>query len=76
MPKKVPEEMIRLKPDCCDFCGTCVAVCPVDCIELGEFWLTIDDSACTRCMNCVYSCPVEALMFRQMGELDTAEDRV
>jgi ferredoxin len=76
MPKKVPEGAIKLKPDCCDFCGTCVAVCPVDCIELAEYRLTIDDSVCTRCMNCVYSCPVGALVFRSAGELETAEDKV
>ena len=76
MPKKIPDGMVWLKPDCCDFCGTCVAVCPVDCIELMEYRLSIDDDKCTRCMNCVYSCPVEALVFRPAGELDIAEDRV
>ena len=25
--------MIRIIENKCDFCGTCVAVCPVDCIE-------------------------------------------
>ncbi|MBU0517614.1 4Fe-4S binding protein, partial [bacterium] len=26
----------------CDYCGCCVAVCPVDCIELEETSLAID----------------------------------
>ncbi len=76
MSKKVPDGKVLLKPDCCDFCGTCVAVCPVDCIELAEYWLSIDEDVCTRCMNCVYSCPVEALVFRPAGELDAVEDGV
>ncbi len=76
MAKKVPDGKVLLKPDCCDFCGACVAVCPVDCIELMEYRLSIDDDVCTRCMNCVYSCPVEALVFRAAGELDAVEDRV
>ena len=76
MAKKVPEGTILLKADCCDFCGTCVAVCPVDCIELAEYRLSIDDDICTRCMNCVYSCPVEALVLYPTGELDVVEDRV
>ena len=69
MAKKAPDGRVLLKTDCCDFCGTCVAVCPVDCIELMESRLEINDYACTRCMNCVYSCPVEALVFRGAGEL-------
>ena len=44
----------------CDFCGTCVAVCPHDAIELPEVDLIITEK-CTRCMNCVYICPVRAL---------------
>jgi len=28
--------MIYIKENLCDFCGTCVSVCPVDCIELFE----------------------------------------
>jgi L-aspartate semialdehyde sulfurtransferase ferredoxin len=45
----------------CDFCGSCVAVCPHDAIELAESCLTILKDRCTLCMNCVYICPVRAL---------------
>ena len=44
----------------CDFCGTCVGVCPPDAIELMESDLRITEK-CTLCMNCVYICPVRAL---------------
>ncbi len=44
----------------CDFCGTCVGVCPHDAIELSENDLEITDK-CTVCMNCVYICPIRAL---------------
>lgn len=44
----------------CDFCGTCVSVCPHDSIDLSENDLLIDES-CTLCKNCVYVCPVRAL---------------
>ena len=46
--------------DMCDFCGTCVAVCPHDSIDLSENNLVINES-CTLCKNCVYVCPVRAL---------------
>jgi len=53
--------MIVLKQHTCDYCGTCVGVCPENCITLEESDLQIDDSICTRCMKCVWICPVEAL---------------
>ena len=28
--------MIKVDKDECDFCGACIAVCPVDCIDLFE----------------------------------------
>ena len=53
--------MIVVKEDRCDFCGTCVAVCPHDAINLYETRLEIDYDKCTLCMNCVYICPMESL---------------
>ncbi|MBD3376692.1 4Fe-4S dicluster domain-containing protein [candidate division KSB1 bacterium] len=53
-------ELLHLEKKC-DFCGTCVAVCPHDAIDLAEFHLTIIKDRCTLCMNCVYICPVRAL---------------
>jgi len=52
---------INQKNDLCDFCGTCVAVCPVDAIELFETRLIIDDDKCTFCMNCINVCPYACL---------------
>ena len=49
------------KKDLCDFCGTCVAVCPTDAIELREARLQIDKQKCTVCMNCVNVCPFACL---------------
>jgi ferredoxin len=45
----------------CDFCGCCVAVCPVDCIDLHEAQLFIDRQICILCGFCPKACPVEAL---------------
>ena len=55
--------MILVKEDMCDFCGTCVAVCPPDSIELKEAEIIIDIKTCTDCKLCVYVCPVETLEF-------------
>ncbi len=51
---------IKYNREICDFCGTCVGVCPHDAIELMECDLRITEE-CTVCMNCVYICPVRAL---------------
>ena len=52
--------MIEVKNDKCDFCGACVAVCPVDSIDLYEARIEIK-LTCIDCMLCVWICPVETL---------------
>ena len=52
--------MIGVINDKCDFCGTCVAVCPVDSIDLYEARIEIKPH-CIDCMLCVWICPVETL---------------
>ena len=42
----------------CDFCGTCVAVCPVDAIELKECSIRVIPETCIRCGDCVAICPL------------------
>ncbi len=52
---------IIFKRELCDFCGTCVAVCPHDAIDLSEADLYIIPDKCTLCMFCVQVCPIRAL---------------
>ena len=52
----------------CDFCGCCVAVCPVDCIELKEADISIDYNICIDCKLCLYICPIEVF-----EDVETAE---
>jgi ferredoxin len=54
------KSMIGVINDKCDFCGTCVAVCPFDAIDLYEARIEINQR-CTDCMLCVWICPVETL---------------
>lgn len=53
--------MIKLKENHCDFCGSCVSVCPTDAIELFESQLLIVEDKCIDCKNCVAICPIKAL---------------
>ena len=53
--------MIKIIENKCDFCGTCVTVCPVDCIEVREAAISIIDSVCIDCDLCVEICPILVL---------------
>ncbi len=57
--------MIEVINDKCDFCGACVAVCPVDSIDLYEARIEIKPT-CIDCMLCVWICPVETLAPMEM----------
>ena len=56
--------MIDIIENKCDFCGTCISVCPPDCIEVSESNISIDDDICIECNLCVYICPIEVLKER------------
>ena len=45
----------------CDYCGACVTICPVDCIEVRESSIRIDHPVCIDCDLCVIICPIEVL---------------
>ena len=53
--------MIKIIDNKCDFCGTCVSVCPVDCIEVREASISIINSICIDCDLCVEICPILVL---------------
>ncbi len=48
---------LKIAEELCDFCGACVAVCPLDCIILRENDIAIDFSQCDLCKNCLAACP-------------------
>lgn len=45
----------------CDFCGTCVAVCPFDALIVTENDVLIDHEKCSQCGLCTKICPMNAL---------------
>jgi ferredoxin len=65
--------MIHIKPNTCDFCGTCVGVCPEDCIELSEAEIKIIHPLCTDCNKCVWICPIEVFTFENTKKLSAKE---
>jgi len=60
---------VRVKVNSCDFCGSCVAVCPQDAIALDEAqwrWLA---ERCTLCAYCIQVCPMNALVWNDEAPL-------
>lgn len=66
MAKKRPKQLALLDEDICTGCDSCVAVCPVDCIDkvhdpkhpgyaMGV--CTIDMNRCIGCKLCAQVCP-------------------
>ena len=54
--------MIIIKQNKCDYCGCCVGVCPVNCIELKEADIEIIHEICIDCDLCVFVCPIDVLI--------------
>ena len=47
--------------DACIGCGSCVAVCPQNCIIQDEVPFVIKQENCLHCGNCMTACPVGAV---------------
>ena len=50
--------------DGCIGCGSCVAVCPQDCIRQDSIPFRIEQEHCLHCGNCMTACPVGAVVRR------------
>ena len=61
--------MIHIYNELCSYCGSCVAVCPENIIELVDLHLEIDQPQCTHCAKCIKGCPVGALAMEYRNKL-------
>jgi NAD-dependent dihydropyrimidine dehydrogenase PreA subunit len=54
--------ILRLTPENCIGCGSCVEVCPHRVFEMGEKIVEIRDAnGCMECGACALNCPADAL---------------
>ena len=50
--------------DSCIGCGSCMAVCPQECIRQDSIPFRIEQEHCLHCGNCMTACPVGAVVRR------------
>jgi len=50
--------------DSCIGCGSCMAVCPQECIRQDSIPFRIEQEHCLHCGNCMTACPVGAVIRR------------
>lgn len=54
--------------DMCNGCGTCVKVCPMNCIKLDHGRPAYRYARCVTCMACIHACPEKAIRFATLAE--------
>lgn len=58
---RVPNHSFVVDDDKCFGCGACIALCPVNVLDLQNRLAVVDEKNCTHCELCIPSCPVFAL---------------
>jgi pyruvate formate lyase activating enzyme len=56
----LPEPQIHRVETNCIHCGTCLRVCPQECLQPGDDFVKIDRLRCNVCGVCVRECPAGA----------------
>ena len=49
----------------CFGCAACIAVCPLDALELEGILAIVTEEKCTHCDLCIPVCPVHALEIKE-----------
>ena len=58
---RVTNHLFIIDNDKCYGCGACIALCPVNVLNLENRLAIVDEKNCTHCELCIPSCPVFAL---------------
>ena len=58
---RVPDHVFEDDDDKCFGCGACIALCPVNVLDLVDRMIIVNEEKCTHCELCIPSCPVSAL---------------
>ena len=62
---KRPGHVIVVDEEMCFGCAACIAVCPLDALELEGILAIPTEDKCTHCDLCIPVCPVHALEIKE-----------
>jgi Fe-S-cluster-containing hydrogenase component 2 len=65
---KLDHHVFVVDEDRCFGCAACVALCPVNALELVNILVYVEESTCTHCNLCIPACPVHALSIEPTGD--------
>ena len=65
-------DLFIVDDDRCYGCAACIALCPVDALNLEELLAIVDEPTCTHCELCIPACPVHALAIVPQEQADSA----
>ena len=58
---RLDRHLFVVDEDRCFGCAACIALCPVDALELEGLLAVVNEPECTHCEHCIPACPVHAL---------------
>lgn len=64
---RIPDHVFIIDEDLCYGCAACIALCPINIIELKDRLVVVEEEKCTHCELCIPSCPVFALSIKPNG---------
>lgn len=60
--------LIHLNEEKCYGDGSCISVCPKDCLSLSDSKAELNPQGCVQCGACIVQCPFDALFFTHNDE--------
>ena len=61
---RVPNHIFQVDDDRCFGCAACIALCPVNALDLVNQLAIVEEPICTHCNLCIPACPVFALSIK------------
>ena len=68
---RIPNHIFQVDEDRCFGCAACIALCPVNALDLIDQLAIVEEPICTHCNLRIPACPVFALSINPILEQET-----
>ena len=65
---RIPNHIFQVDEDRCFGCAACIALCPVNALDLIDQLAIVEEPICTHCNLIIPACPVFALSINPILE--------